>query len=139
MAVTQILVVDDSLPWQRFMQNLLGSQADLKIVGTAINGVQAIEKAQELQPDVVLMDLCLPGKNGFEATTEIRTLCASSRILFLTEHHDSEFVEAAFRAGASGYVLKSDSFSDLLTGIRLILRGEPFVSHSLKSRSNGGQ
>ena len=132
MSVTQILVVDDYLPWQRSVQSTLESQTDLKIIATATDGLEAVQKVKQLQPDLVLMDLSLPGLNGLEATQQIRTLSPASKILFLSEHRGSDLIEAAFQAGASGYILKSDINSDLVAGIRVILGGQPFVSHSLK-------
>ena len=86
MPVKQILLLDDSLPWQRFVREMFESEADLKIIGTATDGSEAIQKARELQPDVILMDISLPGLNGFEATRQIRTLSLASKILFLSEH-----------------------------------------------------
>ena len=132
MPATQILVVDDFLPWQCFIQQMFESETDLKIIATAADGLEAIQKATELQPDVILMDVSLPKLNGFEATRHIRMLSPASLILFLSEHRGPDLIEAAFKAGAWGYVLKADSNSDLFTGIRAILRGQQFVSHSLK-------
>jgi DNA-binding NarL/FixJ family response regulator len=134
--VTQVLVVDDFLPWQSFIQKMLESEADLKIIATAADGLEAIQKAAELQPDVILMDVSLPKLNGFETTRHIRMLSPASLILFLSEHRGSDLIEAAFQAGALGYVLKADSNSDLLIGIRAILCGQQFVSHSLKDWRN---
>jgi len=73
MSVTKILVVDDFLPWQDIVREKLQSEADLKIIATATDGLEAVQKARELQPDVILMDLSLPRMNGFEATRQIRT------------------------------------------------------------------
>jgi DNA-binding NarL/FixJ family response regulator len=136
MPVRQILVVDDFQPWQSFVQRLFESHTDLKIIATANDGLEAVQKATELQPDVILMDVSLPKLNGFEATRQIRMLSPASLILFLSEHRGSDLIEAAFEAGASGYVLKADSNSDLFTGIKAILRGQQFVSRSLKDWRN---
>lgn len=131
MSVTRILLVDDLLAWQCLIQILLEPETDLKIIAAATDGLEAVRRAKELLPDVVLMDVSLPGMNGFEATRQIRMNSPDSRILFLSEQRGRNFVEAAFSAGGSGYVLKSDSESDLLTGIRSVLRGQQFVSRSL--------
>jgi DNA-binding NarL/FixJ family response regulator len=136
MFVRKILVVDDFLPWQCFVQRMFESEMDLKIIATAADGREAVQKATELQPDVILMDVSLPKLNGFEATRNIRMLSPASLILFLSEHCGPDIIEAAFQAGASGYVLKTDSALDLLTGIRAILCGRKFVSHSLKDWHN---
>lgn len=131
MSVTQILVVDDYLPWQRFVSELFESQPDFKIVSVASDGWEAVQKATELQPDVILMDGSLPGISGFEATRHIRALSPASKILFLSEHRGADLVRGAFEVGASGYVLKSDSNSDLIPGVRAVLLDHQFVSHSL--------
>jgi DNA-binding NarL/FixJ family response regulator len=113
------------------------SEADLKIIATATDGLEAVQKATELQPDVILMDLSLPRMNGFEATRQIRTASPASKILFLSNQRDFDLIEAAFQVGGLGYVLKSDSSFDLVTGIRVILRGQQFVSRSVKDWRKG--
>jgi|SRR6516164_8247296 DNA-binding NarL/FixJ family response regulator len=133
MPVKQILLVDDSLPWQRFVREMFESEADLKIIATATDGSEAIQKARELQPDVILMDVSLPGLNGFEATRQIRTLSPASKILFLSEHSSTDLIEAALEVGGSGYVWKSNCRSHLLTAIRVILRDQQFVSRRLRN------
>ena len=139
MFVTQILVVDHFLPWQRFVSLMLESAPDLKIISVASDGLEAVQKAQELQPGVILMDVSLPEMNGFEATRQIRIFSPGSKILFLSEHRGSDLIQAAFDVGASGYVLKSDSYVDLVPGIRAVLHNEPFVSQSLTDwRQNHG-
>jgi two-component system, NarL family, response regulator NreC len=132
MSVIQILVVDDFLPWQFLVRRMFESETDLKISAMATDGLEAVQKATELQPDVILMDISLPKMNGFEATRQIRLLSPGSRILFVNERRGSDFIEAAFKAGAVGYVLKSDANSDLFAGIRAVLGGQQFISRSLK-------
>lgn len=131
--MAQILVVDDFLPWQRFVFRLFEPHMDLRIMAVANDGFQAVQKAKELQPDLILMDLSLPGLNGIEATREILTISPASKILFVSEHRGSDVIQAALEAGASGYVLKSDSHSDLIRGVRAVLAGEQFVSSSLRN------
>jgi len=131
MAVTQVLVVDDFVPWHHFVSHLFDSESDLQIASVAIDGLDAVQKAKELQPDLILMDLGLPGMNGIAATRQILVHSPRSKVLFVSEHRDSEVIQAAFEAGACGYVLKSDSNSDLILGIRTILLRQPFVSRSL--------
>ena len=130
-----ILLVDDFLPWQRFVMELFETEADLKIISVASDGWEAIQKVQELRADLILMDINLPRMDGFEATREIRILSPASKILFVSGDRRDELVEAAFEAGASGYVLKTDSYSDLITGIRAVLLGRRFVSRSLRNSS----
>ena len=133
MSVTQILIVEDFVPWQHFISIKLQSESDLQIISVAADGLEAVHKAKEVQPDLILMDLSLPGMNGIEATRQIRILSPGSRILFLSEHADSNLIQAALDAGACGYILKSDSGSDLILGIRAALLGQIFVSRSLTS------
>lgn len=133
MSDIRILVVDDFLPWQRFVVNLFKTETDLKIIAVASDGFEAVRKAKELWPDLILMDVNLPRMNGYEATREIRIVSPASKILFVTEHRRCELIEGAFDVGASGYVLKSDSYSDLIPGVRAVLLDRRFVSRSLKN------
>ena len=133
MSVTHVLVVDDFVPWHHFVSHLFDSEPDLQIASVAIDGLEAVQKAKELQPDLILMDLSLPGMNGIAATRQILAHSPRSKVLFVSEHRDSELIQAAFDVGACGYALKSDSNSDLILGIRSVLMGQPFVSRSLKN------
>jgi DNA-binding NarL/FixJ family response regulator len=99
--------------------------------GPAGDGLEAVQKAKEVQPGLILMDVTLPEMNGIEATRLIHILCPGSKVLFLSEHRDSAVIQTAFDVGASGYVLKSDSSADLIPGIRSVLLGQQFVSRSL--------
>ena len=128
MSVIQILLVDDFVPWQFLVRQMFESDADFEIIGTANDGLEAVQKAAEAQPDVILMDISLPKLNGFEAAQHIRILSPASRILFSTERRGPDFIEAAFQAGGLGYVLKCSASSDLIAGIRAVLNGQRFVS-----------
>ncbi|HET7106985.1 MAG TPA: response regulator transcription factor [Candidatus Acidoferrum sp.] len=130
MPVTRILLVDDFEPWQHLVLWLLESETDLQIISTALDGTEAVQKTGDLQPDLILMDLGLPGMNGIEATRQIRIVSPGSKVLFLTHHSEPDIVQAAFNAGASGYVLKSDFRTDLISGVRAVLLGQKFVSRS---------
>ena len=132
MYVTKILIVDDFLPWQRFVLTMFELETDFKIISVASNGLEAVQKAMELQPDVILMDVSMPGMNGIAATRQIRLLSPASRILFLSAHRSSDLIQATFDAGGSGYILKCDSNSDLIPGVRAVLLDRQFVSHTLK-------
>lgn len=132
-----ILVIDDFLQWQRFVIELFETETDLKIIAIASDGLEAVRKAKEIQPDLILMDINLPGMNGYEAMREIRIFSPASKILFVSEHRSCDLIEAAFDAGASGYVLKSDAYSDLILGIRTALLDRRFVSRSLKMLAKG--
>ena len=131
MPVTRILLVDDFEPWQHLVLWLLESEADLQILSTAVDGTEAVQKAVELKPDLILMDLSLLGISGLEATRQIRIASPGSKVLFLTDHNEPDIVQAAFDAGASGYVLKSDFKVDLIPGVRAVVLGQKFVSRGL--------
>lgn len=131
MSTTKILVVDDFHPWHQFALEILKHEKNLTIVAFASDGREAVEKAVQWQPEIILMDVSLPVMSGFEATGRIREASPNSRILFVSEHRGSDLIQMAFDVGGSGYILKSDSNSDLLRGVRAVLRGEQFVSKSL--------
>jgi two-component system response regulator NreC len=90
-----------------------------------------VQKAEELQPDLILLDICLPQMDGIEAARQIQKRSPKSKILFLTVNADADVVRAAFNAGGSGYVLKSDAATDLLVGMAAVLQGKQFVSGSV--------
>jgi two-component system nitrate/nitrite response regulator NarL len=131
MSVVQILIVDDSLPWQRFVQSQLEAAPGLKVITVAADGPEAVQKANEIQPDVILMDIHLPGMNGIEATRQIRAISPGSKILIVSMLDELAVIQTAFEAGASGYVLKWDAGRDLIPAIGAILLGQRFVSYSL--------
>jgi DNA-binding NarL/FixJ family response regulator len=133
----RVLVVDDFDPWRRFASAALQRQPDLQIVGEACDGSVAVQKAQQLQPELILLDIGLPGLNGIQASRRIRELSPKSKILFVTENQSPETARAAFRAGAHGYVVKSSAGSELLPGIRAVLRGELFASARLGLTGHG--
>lgn len=124
-------VVDDFEPWRRFACSVLSRESELEFIGEASNGLVAVQKAQELQPDLILLDIGLPGLNGLPAARRIREVSPKSRILFVTENRAEEMVTEAFRIGGRGYVVKSDAGGELLPAIRAVLRGELFVSACL--------
>ena len=130
-SITRILVVDDYEPWRRFISTTLQKQLTLQIIGEAVDGLEAVQKAQQLQPDLILLDIGLPTLNGIEAARRIRELSPKSKILFLSENRSSDIVDEALRMGAGGYVVKSDAEGELLPAVNAVLGGERFVSASL--------
>lgn len=136
MSLRKILVVDDFQPWHRFVLQMFESVGDSNIIHFAADGLEAIEKAAELQPDVILMDIGLPLIDGIEAARRIRVLSPSSKILFLSEHRSHDYIQAAFDAGGSGYILKSDSNWDLIPGVQAAMAGEQFISRSIRDWPN---
>ena len=132
----RVLVVDDNEPWRRFASTTLRKQADLQVIGEATDGLQAVQQAQELLPDLILLDIGLPTLNGIEAARRIRKVSPTSKILFLTENRSTDIAEEALSTGAGGYVVKSDAGSELLPAIEAVLHGEQFVSAGLKDRNS---
>jgi DNA-binding NarL/FixJ family response regulator len=135
----RVLVVDDYVPWREFLCSKLREQPEFLIVGEVADGSEAVHKAQEIQPDLILMDIGLPKLNGFEAARQIRKLLPTSTILFVSEQRSLENVQEAFRIGALGYVVKSDAAGDLAPAIRSVLEGKPFVSTSVISYTTCGE
>ncbi len=123
----RILLVDDFEPWRRIAASLLQKKAGLQIICEASDGLEAIQKAEEVQPDLVVLDVGLPKLNGIEAARSIRKVAPESKILFLSENRDSQIVAAALSAGGHGYVVKSDSASELLVAVEAALEGKRFV------------
>lgn len=136
MSVVRILMVDDFDLWKGFVIARLQEQPDLHIVGFASDGLQAVEKAEALQPDLILLDIMLPKLNGIEAATQIRRVAPNSKILFLSGESDMESVRNAFRVGGSGYVSKMEAAAGLLAAIEAVLRGERFLSPGLADSSD---
>lgn len=120
----RILIVDDHAIVRRGLRTLISGKPDMKVVGEAANGVEAVEKAQAQKPDVILMDLEMPRKNGIEAIREIKQRDPSAHILVLTSFADDDRVFPAIKAGALGYLLKDTLPSELLQAIRNIHQGK---------------
>ncbi len=131
-----ILVVDDFQPLRRFVCSTLEQRAEFRVIGQAADGMEAIQKAVELQPDLILLDLSLPKLNGLAAARQIRQLSPRSKILFLSEHASKEILEEALSMGASGYLVKSDAGQELFAALQAVIEGEQFVSRRLAGRSS---
>jgi DNA-binding NarL/FixJ family response regulator len=127
----RVLVVDDYQPWRRFVCSTLQRVAEFEVIGEVSDGPEAIEKAQELQPDLILLDIGMPTLNGIEAARQIRERCPKSKILFVSENRSPDIAQAALNTGAGGYVVKSDANSELLSAIKAVLEGRRFISASL--------
>jgi len=130
----RILVVDDFEPFRRLVCSILQNKLELTTIVEASNGVDAIELARVLQPDLILLNIGLPKLDGIEAARRIRELAPRSKILFVSQESSLDFVHAAFTAGASGYVVKMDAGSELPTAVRTVLRGEKFVGSRFEGR-----
>ncbi|OXY98746.1 response regulator [Streptomyces diastatochromogenes] len=132
--MTTVLIVDDQ-PLQRYgFRILLESVAETEVVGEAAHGAEAVRRAAELRPDVVLMDVRMPGMDGIEATRRIAESGGRSRVLVLTTFDLDEYVHAALRAGASGFLLKDARPEELLAGIRAVALGDAVIAPALTRR-----
>ena len=136
MSLVRILIVDDFDLWRGYLIARIQERPDLRIVGFASDGLQAVQKAEELQPDLILLDMMLPKLNGIEAARQIRRVAPDSKILFVSGEFELESVRAAFRVGGSGYVSKAEAATELFRGIEAVLRGDWFVSPGLGDFKN---
>ena len=132
----RILLVDDHPLVREGLKRILSSMVGVVIVGEAASGEEAVDRASDLQPDLVVMDLSLPGMSGIEAVRVIKAQCPETRILALTMHAEEQYVRGALEAGASGYVVKDARPSDLVAAIEAVHRGEQYVmAGAVSSRS----
>jgi two-component system nitrate/nitrite response regulator NarL len=134
-AVVQILVVDDYEPFRRFLHRKLQSRPELQIVSEAADGLQAVHQAEELQPDLILLDIGLPKLNGIEAARQIRKSVPQSRIIFVSQESSPDIVQEAFSLGTCAYVVKSKAEHDLLAIVDAVLEGSQFLSGTLAGAS----
>jgi DNA-binding NarL/FixJ family response regulator len=125
-----VLVVEDSESFRQFIRATLGTRTDLELVGEASDGLGAVQKAVELKPDLILLDISLPKLNGIEAARQIRKLVPQSKIIFLTQESSADVVQEAFSLGARGYVVKTKAGRELLNAVEAVLSGRTFVSSS---------
>jgi DNA-binding NarL/FixJ family response regulator len=132
--IIRVLVADDYEPWRRFASLTLQTQPQLQVVGEASEGIEAIAKAQELQPDLTLLDISLPKINGIEVARQILARFPQTKILFVSLNNSPDIAETALSTGAGGYLVKSDAGTQLLPAIRAVLDGKRFVSARLRGR-----
>jgi len=124
----RVLVVEDFEPFRRYVCSKLGKNPELQVIGEASDGFEAVHKAEELQPDLVLLDIGLPKLNGFEVAQQLRKLASASKIVFVSQESSADVVEEALSLGASGYVVKTRAESDLLTAVEAAISEKCFVS-----------
>lgn len=127
MSKIRILLADDHAILRAGLVRLLGEEKDIEVVGEAENGREAVQKVQELHPDIVLMDIGMPVMNGMEATKQIKKRDADVKVLVLTMHDNEEYLFQVLQAGAAGYVLKKAADSDLVNAIHVVSRGDCFL------------
>lgn len=132
---TRILLVEDFNAYRSLTVRLLSHNPDLEVISEAKDGPEAVAQAQQLRPDLVLMDIGLPKLNGLEAARRIRELVPAAKLIFLTQETDVDVVREAFSLSACGYVLKQDAEIELLAAVSAALANERFMSKGL--RENG--
>ncbi|MBI2987746.1 MAG: response regulator transcription factor [Deltaproteobacteria bacterium] len=123
----KVLIADDHTLFREGIKALLSAYEDIEVVGEAADGRQAIEKVKERSPDVVLMDIAMPGLGGLEATLELRSLYPKVKILILTQYDNREYLYRFLKAGVAGYVLKQAAGTELVAAIRSVHRGGTFL------------
>jgi DNA-binding NarL/FixJ family response regulator len=131
MSSVSVLVVEDYEPFRQYVCSTPGKRTELQIVGEVSDGLEAVQKAEKLLPDLILLDMGLPTLGGIEAARRIRELSPESRILFVSQDTSVHVVRGALAEGAKGYVAKTDAKRELLTAVDTVLRGEQFVSRRL--------
>jgi DNA-binding NarL/FixJ family response regulator len=134
----RVLVVEDYEPFRRSVCSTLGKRPDLRVVGEVSDGLEAVHKAEELQPDLVVLDLGLPTLNGIEAARRIRKLSPESKILVLTQESSADVVQEVLGLGALGYVVKAYAGSELLAGIEAVCQGRQFLRRGISGRDCTG-
>jgi DNA-binding NarL/FixJ family response regulator len=124
----RILVVDDHQPFRQIVCSMLGTKSEWQVIAEASDGLQAVHKAEELQPDLILLDVGLPKLNGIEAARRIRRLAPNSKILFLSHDFSANIVQEALSTGARGYIFKAYVGGELLFAMDAVMQGKQFIS-----------
>jgi two-component system, NarL family, response regulator NreC len=131
MPKTRVLIADDHALVRSGFRALLSAQLDLEVVGEAADGVEVVDVCRRLAPDVVLMDLTMPGRGGIGAIPDVRQACPNAKVLVVTMHEDEAYARQAWLAGAAGYVLKKSLTTELIAAIRAVHRGQTHIAASL--------
>ena len=131
METIKVVLAEDHTIVRQGLRSLLDQQAGIEVVAEAENGRQAVNIAEQLQPDVVLMDFSMPDLNGLEATRQIKKRVPDVKVLILTRHANQEYIENILRAGASGYLIKKSAVDELIIAIQSVYRGDSFLDPSI--------
>lgn len=131
-AIVRVLIVEDHEAYREYVSSVVQERSDLRVVSKVADGKQALQTAEQLQPNLILLDIGLPGLNGIEVAREILKLCPDSRILFVSQESSEDVVSEAFSTGALGYVTKADAGSELMAAVNSVLLGEKFMSRSVE-------
>ena len=127
-----LALADDHAIVRRKLKDLLNEEADLHLVAEAENGLDIVRLVTELQPDVLVTDLTMPGLDGLQVTSEVRRLSPRTRVIVISVHREDSYVQRALELGAAAYVLKSASSTDLVAAVRAVLAGGHFLSAALE-------
>ena len=130
----RVIIAEDHTLFRQALKVLLSFEPDLEVVGEAADGLEAYQRAEELQPDLILLDLNMPRVDGMAAIKEIKRLCPEAKILILTVHKTEEHVVETLRSGASGYVLKDADHNELLLAMRSVLQNKCYLSPDISAR-----
>jgi DNA-binding NarL/FixJ family response regulator len=130
MSLLRVLVVEDFAPFRRFICSTLEKRCDLKVVCEVSDGLEAVQKAEELNPDLILLDIGLPTLNGMEAARRIRKLAPESKIIFLSQESSTDVIQEALSLGAWGYVVKTRAASEILPAVEAVISEKQFVPAS---------
>ena len=130
----KVVVADDHTILRQGIKALLDNQEEIEVVGEAKDGREAIKAIEELSPDVILMDIAMPGLNGLEATRRIKKKFPRTKVVVLTMHTNEEYIFQILNAGADGYLVKETAFQDLISAINSVHRGEAFMSPSISKK-----
>ena len=135
MTSSRVLVVEDSEPYRKFICSTLTERSELQIVDEVSDGLRAVRKANELQPDLIVLDIGLPTLNGIEAARRIRRLSPQSKIIFVSQECSADVVQEALSLGAMGYVVKAYAGSELLAAVEAVCQGRQFVGSGLSGHN----
>jgi len=133
MSKIKVMIADDHALVREGISAFLRMSSDIEVVGEASDGLEAIEMAREINPDIILMDIAMPRLGGIEATIELKKICPNTKILIVTQYDDKEYVNRLLKAGVSGYILKHAAGTDLIAAIKAVSRGEFYLCPALAS------
>jgi DNA-binding NarL/FixJ family response regulator len=131
MSSVRVLVVEDFEPFRRFVCSMMRDRSELQVICAVSDGLEAVQKAEELQPDLILLDIGLPTLNGIEVARQIRKLSPQTKILFVSQESSADVIKEALSLGAMGYVIKTHAGSELLLAMEAVREGRQFVGSGL--------
>jgi DNA-binding NarL/FixJ family response regulator len=134
-SIVKVLVVDDYQPFRRFTCSTLAKRQNLKVIGEASDGLEAVRKTEELKPDLIVLDVGLPTLNGIEVARQVRNLHPECKILFMSQLCSAVVAQEAFNLGALGYIVKLHARRELLPAVDAVCQGRHFVSKGLRSHN----